>query len=432
MKNSMKIVASILLAMSFLIPTSGAIASQNSDSLGELKEKQKSLRGETFRVLIDTTDSNVSATIMAGIEVRNHFGGNSFTTDVTEKEFQALKSIPGVKVEKVEILSIQVDQGSLKLSDEVGTTAASQSIPWGIKAIYNDSNLGQTSGGNNVRIAILDTGVNVSHADLYYNAEQCKDFTQATTLVNGTCTDRQGHGTHVAGTALAEGGDDRKGVYGVAPNAKIWAYKVLGDNGSGYADDIANAIRHVADQASALKVKTVINMSLGSSGESSLITNAVNYAYSKGVLVVAAAGNSGFAPGTINYPAALPAAIAVANLENIVQNGTYRVANTSSRGYTATAGDYVIQKGDVEISAPGTAIFSTWSNGGYATISGTSMASPHVAGLAAKIWAENPSYTNVQLRANLQNRAKAYDIRGGNYAGTGDDIASGFGFARVR
>ncbi|MBO1913812.1 S8 family serine peptidase, partial [Microvirga sp. 3-52] len=108
------------------------------------------------------------------------------------------------------------------------------------------------------------------------------------------------------------------------------------------------------------------------------------------------------------------------------------VANSSSRGYTATAGDYVIQKGDVEISAPGTAIFSAWNNGGYATISGTSMASPHVAGLAAKIWAENPSFTNVQLRANLQNRAKAYDIRGGYYAGTNDDIASGFGFARVK
>ncbi len=419
--------------MSLLIPTTGASASQNSYDLGELKGKQKSFRGETFRVLIDTTDSNVSAIAMAGIEVRNQFGGNSFTSDVTEKEFQALKSIPGVKVEKVEILSIQVDQDSLKLSNDVGTTAASQSIPWGIKAIYNDNYLTQTSGGNNVRIAILDTGVNIKHADLYYNAEQCKDFTQArATLVDGTCTDRQGHGTHVTGTALAEGGDDRKGVYGVAPNAKIWAYKVLGDNGSGYADDIANAIRHVADQASALNVKTVINMSLGSSGESSLITNAVNYAYSKGVLIVAAAGNSGYAPGSINYPAALPTAIAVANLENVIQNSTYRVANTSSRGYTATAGDYVIQKGDVEISAPGTAIFSTWSNGGYATISGTSMASPHVAGLAAKIWAENPSYTNVQLRANLQNRARAYDIRGGHYAGTGDDIASGFGFARVR
>lgn len=432
MKNAIKIIAGVLLTISLLIPTSGVSAQDNFEGFKESKEKQMSQRDETFRVLIETSDSAVSASVISGVEIRNQFEENSFTTDVTEKEFRALKSIPGVKVTKVDILSIQIDPDSLKLSDEVGTTAASQSIPWGMKAIYNDNNLTQTSGGKDVRIAILDTGVNVGHADLYYNAEQCKDFTQATTLVNGTCTDRQGHGTHVAGSALAQGGDDRKGVYGVAPNAKIWAYKVLGDDGSGYADDIANAIRHVADQASGLSVKTVINMSLGSSSESSLITNAVNYAYSRGVLVVAAAGNSGYAAGTIGYPAAVPTAIAVANLENRTENGTYRVANTSSRGFTGTAGDYIIQKGDVEISAPGTAVFSTWNNGGYATISGTSMASPHVAGLAAKIWAENPSYTNSQLRANLQNRAKSYDIRGGYYAGSGDDIASGFGFARVR
>lgn len=428
----MKIIASSLIAMSLLVPTYGVSANDNSQDLKEIKEKRLAERGETFRVLIETDGSSVSAAAVKGIEVRNQFEKDAFTTDVTEKEYQLLQNTKGVKVKKVEVLSIQVDPDSLKINDEISTTAASQSIPWGIKAIYNDSNLKQTSGGNNIRIAVLDTGVNINHADLYYNAEQCKDFTQAVTLVNNSCTDRQGHGTHVAGSALAEGGDDRMGVYGVAPNAKLWAYKVLGDNGNGYADDIANAIRHVADEASRLRVKTVINMSLGSSGESSLITDAVNYAYNRGVLVVAAAGNSGYAPGTIGYPAALPAAIAVANLENVTENGTYRVANTSSRGYSSTVGDYVIQKGDVEISAPGSAIFSTWYNGGYATISGTSMASPHVAGLAAKIWAENPSLTNVQLRANLQNRAKANDIRGGYYAGTGDDIASGFGFARVR
>lgn len=429
MKGAMKIIASSLIAMSLLIPTSGVSAQENFQ---DFKEKQMSKRGETFRVLIETDGTSMSSTAVEGIEVRNQFGKDAFTSDVTDKEYRILQMTPGIKVKKVEVLSIQADLSSVEISEEVEATAASQSIPWGIKAIYNDNGLTQTSGGNNVRIAVLDTGVNINHADLYYNAEQCKDFTQNTTLVNGTCTDRQGHGTHVAGSALAEGGDDRRGVYGVAPHAKLWAYKVLGDDGNGYADDIANAIRHAADQATQLRVKTVINMSLGSSGESSLITDAVNYAYNRGVLVVAAAGNSGYAPGTIGYPAAVPAAIAVANLENVSENGTYRVANTSSRGYSYTAGDYVIQKGDVEISSPGTAIFSAWHNGGYATISGTSMASPHVAGLAAKIWAENPSYTNVQLRSNLQNRAKAYDIRGGYYAGTGDDIASGFGFARIR
>lgn len=429
MKKRFKFIFGILLGTSLLIPTAGASA---QDGLRDLKEEKIRDRGETFRVLIETESVADYNLLIENHEIRNHFGQKLYTTDVTEKEYKLLQDMDHVKVEKVPMLEIQVDKNSLVKVDVIETAAASQSVPWGIKAIYNDNNLAQTLGGNNIRIAVLDTGVHVNHNDLYYNAEQCKDFTQSNPIVNGTCTDRSGHGTHVAGSALGEGGDDRRGVYGVAPHAKLWAYKVLGDNGRGYSDDIANAIRHAADQASAQNVKLVINMSLGASGEDSLITNAVNYAYNRGVLIVAAAGNDGYSEGTIGYPAALPTAIAVANLENTIQNGTYRVANTSSRGYSRTVGDYVIQKGDVEISSPGSAIFSTWYTGGYATISGTSMATPHVAGLAAKLWAENPNYTNTQLRTNLQNRAKNYDIRGGYYAGTGDDIASGFGFARVR
>jgi subtilisin len=206
----------------------------------------------------------------------------------------------------------------------------------------------------------------------------------------------------------------------------------LGDNGRGYSDDIAAAIRHVADEASRTGSKVVINMSLGSSGKDTLITNAVNYAYNKGVLVVAAAGNSGPSSNTIGYPGALPNAVAVAALENVQQNGTYRVANFSSRGNPNTDGDFIIGERDIEVSAPGANIESTWMNGGYNTISGTSMATPHVAGLAAKIWSSNPSWSHTQLRTELRNRAKQYDIKGGTGAAAGDDYASGFGYPRVR
>lgn len=176
---------------------------------------------------------------------------------------------------------------------------------------------------------------------------------------------------------------------------------------------LRTAIRHVADEASRTGSKVVINMSLGSSGKDSLISSAVDYAYSKGVLIVAAAGNSGYSANTIGYPGALKNAVAVAALENVQQNGTYRVANFSSRGNPSTDGDYVIQEKDVEVSAPGASIESTWYNGGYNTISGTSMATPHVAGLAAKIWSSSPSMSHTQLRSELQNRAKQYDIKGG-------------------
>ena len=354
------------------------------------------------------------------------FGANGFTTTVNAKQYQALLKNKNLNVETVQQVQLEAKPGSN------AQAAPSDRTPWGMEAIYNDSSLQATSGGNGVKVAVLDTGVNINHNDLTGSAEQCKDFTnRRTALVNGSCTDKNGHGTHVAGTVLAHGGSG-KGIYGVAPEAELWAYKVLNDQGSGYSDDIAGAIQHAADEAARTGSKVVISMSLGSSSKSTLIADAVDYAYGKGVLVIAAAGNSGPGSNTIGYPGALTNAVAVAALEDVQENGTYRVADFSSRGNPLTDGDYVIQERDVELSAPGRAIESTWYDGSYNTISGTSMATPHVSGLAAKIWAANPSMSHTQLRAELQNRAKANDILGGSGAASGDDYASGFGFPRVK
>jgi subtilisin len=354
------------------------------------------------------------------------FGTKGFTTTVNAKQYQALLNNKNLDVETVSQVKLEAKPSS-------GTMAApSDRTPWGMEAIYNDSSIQSTSGGSGIKVAVLDTGVNINHTDLAGSSEQCKDFTnRRTALVNGSCTDKNGHGTHVAGTVLAHGGSGQ-GIYGVAPDADLWAYKVLNDQGSGYSDDIAGAIQHAADQAVSTNSKVVISMSLGSSSKSTLIADAVDYAYGKGVLVVAAAGNSGPGSNTIGYPGALVNAVAVAALENVQENGTYRVADFSSRGNPATDGDYVIQERDVELSAPGRAIESTWFDGSYNTISGTSMATPHVSGLAAKIWAANPNMSHTQLRAELQNRAKANDILGGSGAAAGDDYASGFGFPRVK
>ncbi|MEH7117079.1 S8 family serine peptidase, partial [Neobacillus vireti] len=140
----------------------------------------------------------------------------------------------------------------------------------------------------------------------------------------------------------------------------------------------------------------------------------------------------GSSDNTIGYPGGLPNVVAVAALENVKENGTYRIADFSSRGNSATDGDYVIQERDVEVSAPGRAIESTWKDGGYNTISGTSMATPHISGLAAKIWAANPTWSNLQVRTELQSRAKGNDILGGISSAIGDDNASGFGFPTVK
>ncbi|MFZ0577267.1 MAG: S8 family serine peptidase [Psychrobacillus psychrotolerans] len=427
MNKAKLLLLSAALIGSLTIPLQGTSLVNATSS--ELIDSAKG--SETFRVYVESNNKSTKNNIKNQYQVRWELTENGFSTNMNQNQYDALQKNKNITVTKIDKVTLDVDVRSSEFETMAGEYPTEQT-PWGIKAIYNNSSLTATSGGAGINIAVLDTGVNINHYDLTNTVEQCKNFTTATPIVNNSCNDANGHGTHVAGTALADGGSDGAGIYGVAPSADLWAYKVLGDDGSGYSDDIAAAIRHAADQAVSTGTKTVINMSLGSSASNSLITSAVNYAYNKGVLIIAAAGNSGPSQGSIGYPGALLNAVAVAALENRQQNGTYRVADFSSRGYSSTDGDYVIQQGDIEISAPGASIYSTWNNGGYNTISGTSMATPHVAGLAAKVWSQNPSWSHTQLRTNLQTRARAVDIKGGSGAATGDDYASGFGFARVQ
>ncbi|PGS54176.1 S8 family peptidase [Bacillus sp. AFS041924] len=409
-----KLLGSSVLVGSLISPfyTSNAKAVENS---------------EKIRVFITSTNETAKENAKRSYGTRWDLKNLGFSTEVTTAQYEALQKNKNLKVELVHKITLEKNEGT-KLA---ATAVPSVRTPWGIQAIYKNDGITTTSGGSGIRVAVLDTGVNKTHPDLASNVEQCKDFSQAkSSLVNNSCVDKNGHGTHVSGTVLANGGSGQ-GIYGVAPEAKLWSYKVLNNRGSGYSDDIAAAIRHVADQSTSLGVKTIISMSLGSSVKDSLISSAVTYAYNKGVLIVAAAGNDGPTPNTIGYPGALPEAVAVAALENVKANGTYRVADFSSRGNPNTDGDYVIGERDVEVSAPGRDVLSTWYNGGYNTISGTSMATPHISGLAAKIWSENSGYSVAQLRAAIQNRAKNNDILGGTGAATGDDYASGFGFPTV-
>ncbi|MBM7586156.1 subtilisin [Bacillus pakistanensis] len=418
MKKSKKILGILILSTAIIFPSLSYDATAVQKS-----EKNKP---ETFRVLIQSSKASHLQESKQKFGVRWQFNGNEFTTNVNEIQYEALQNNKNLKVEKVNQVSIDF------LGNSTQATLTDQT-PWGIEAIYNNPSLTETTGGENIRVAVLDTGTNKNHSDLENQVEQCKDFSSFFfKIINNSCADRNGHGTHVAGTVLADGGDNGQGIYGVAPDSKLWTYKVLGDLGFGFSDDIAGAIRHAADEGKRLGVKVIISMSLGSTGKDELIAEAVSYANSKGTLVIAAAGNEGPNENTIGYPGALKDAVAVAALEDVQENRTYRVANFSSRGNPASDGDYVIVEQDVEVSAPGRDILSTWYDGSYNTISGTSMATPHVSGLAAKIWSENPGFSNADLRSELQNRAKTHDIKGGLHATDGDDIASGFGFPQVR
>ena len=171
--------------------------------------------------------------------------------------------------------------------------------------------------------------------------------------------DGHGHGTHVAGIVAAR--NNTIGVVGVAPEATLWAVKVLSDAGSGYTSDIIQGL----DWCAAHGIK-VASMSLGGGGTASLQA-ACDRAFSQGVVLVAAAGNSA---GPVMYPAAYSSVIAV--------------SASDSRDLRASFSNYGPQ---IALAAPGVSIYSTYKGGAYATMSGTSMACPHVAGAAALAWA---------------------------------------------
>jgi subtilisin len=180
------------------------------------------------------------------------------------------------------------------------------------------------------------------------------------------------------------------------------AYKVCGDSGICYTDDIAAAIDYAASHGA-----EIVSMSLGGDTQSSYIKDAIDR--NPGVLYVAAAGNDGPADGSIDYPGAYVKVIAVGAIDT-----NEGVPSWSSRGIND--GDYTIEEREVEFGAPGVDIYSTWNDGCYNTISGTSMATPHVSGLAAKLWQGSASATRDYLQS------VAVDIW---Y--NGDDTATGFG-----
>ena len=356
-----------------------------------------------------------------------HFFKDGFTSDLSGIQL-TLARIFGVEVipvQQLHVLPVDTVQAEPEGKPEArpsksgpGRAIPSDQTPWGMETIYNDSLITSTSGGTGVNVAVLDTGVLKTHLDLKSRIKECKDFTQARVPVkDGSCDDKNGHGTHVAGIILADAGADKLGIYGVAPGANLFAYKVCGNDGSCWADDIATALKVAADSA-----VNVVNLSLGSDRDSSLIREGIDYAVSKDVLVVAAGGNDGPYLSSIDYPAANSKVLAVGAVDSFLL-----VPDWSSLGINSSTSPYVVEEKDMEFGAPGVSIESTWKNGGYAVLSGTSMASPHVAGLASKMWQGLAlEGTRAQATRDLLHQFSK-DIWG-----LGDDDATGFGLPQVK
>lgn len=267
---------------------------------------------------------------------------------------------------------------------------------WGLNSVGAPEAWAAGYTGAGITVAVIDTGVDLDHPDLVENifvnegeiagngidddGNGFVDDVHGYDFANRDAdpNDVHGHGTHVAGTIAAD--DNGFGATGVAPDATILPIKVLGDNGSGSSLDVAAGIRYAADMGA-----HVINLSLGG-GYSSAIESAISYAQSIGSFVVAASGNDyASVPG---FPAQFSS-----SYDNVLSVGAY-----DSNGNSAAFSNGVGSSNAIQVDAPGVGVFSTYVGGRYASMSGTSMATPHVAGIAALTLAADPSLTSAALR----------------------------------
>jgi subtilisin family serine protease len=268
---------------------------------------------------------------------------------------------------------------------DIEVTTQAQTVPTGVSRIGATTNAnlrinGIADGAVDADVAVVDTGSDLSNPDL--------NVAPGVTCTSSSCRsggqDDNGHGTHVSGTIGAK--DDGNGVVGVAPGARIVPVKVLGRTGSGSMSNIVAGLDWVAANAATIDV---VNMSLGGVGSSSALNNAVANLVNRGVVVVVAAGNSNRNASAI-APANNPDVITVSAIADY--NGrsgggagsTCRNAGGDDRKATFSNWGSV-----VDIAAPGVCITSLRPGGGTAVMSGTSMASPHVAGAAAILASRN-------------------------------------------
>ncbi|WGF87352.1 S8 family peptidase [Marinivivus vitaminiproducens] len=285
-----------------------------------------------------------------------------------------------------------------------GARAEAQPFAWPITLIKADQTW-KTATGRGVKVAVLDTGIDANHPDL--------------TIAGGVSFvpdseswhDDQGHGTHCAGIVAAR--NDDKGTVGVAPDAELYAIKVLSGDGSGQFSWILAGLGWALENG-----MDVVSMSLGSDVEEAgtecplAYQRAAEQLADAGCIVIAAAGNSGEGPGNpwVGIPARCDGYMAVAAVDAEKQ-----LAPFSSRGP-----DELGPGQAVEIAAPGVDINSTVPGGGYEVFSGTSMACPHVAGAAALVKQTFPDWSAQQIRERL--RGGASDL-----PPAGRDVGTGFG-----
>ena len=314
---------------------------------------------------------------------------------IKSKDIEKLK-------EDIDVEYIEIDQlvYPLEVISPENITSFSEIVTWAVERV-NALEYHQITKGNGIKIAIIDSGANVNHPDLINNIKTGYNFIDNNYDVSDDCD----HGTCVSGVIAAESNDF--GMLGIAPQSFIYPLKVMhkisGNRCSGYSSDIVQAIEWSIENN-----MDIINLSLGSPSQLYSVGIALDAAYDAGILIVAAAGNDGTKStcdddDCVHYPAKYDSAIAVAAM-----TWTDTIASYSSRGP------------EVELTAPGTSVYTTASNGEYRWFSGTSCAAPIISGVAALLMAKYPEKTNVEIREKLIEICT-------DLCEVGRDVSSGYG-----
>lgn len=267
--------------------------------------------------------------------------------------------------------------------------ALSETIDWGLKSL-GIPDIWKESQGEGVKVCILDTGIATKHPDLQKAITKTADFTG-----NDSVNDGNGHGTHCAGIVAARSND--VGIIGVAPKAEIMAGKVLSDGGYGTIEGIVKGMYWAYEQGA-----DIISMSLGSRSPDADLEKAVRHVIDNGRILICAAGNDGSGSDTVSYPGGYKDVICVGSINRDMERSSF-----SSTGPNVT------------IMAPGEDVYSCYPPDKYATFSGTSMATPFIAGVAALILSkhrqrggETPCESQKEMFEHLTKVAKDIEDKG--------------------
>lgn len=428
----MKRIVSVVLVLLVILSNISIASAKNANSASGKENSYNQSNGEQSNAKanqaksnVDILNRNMPVNASKGLEKANEVKPNINTNTKTNTKTNTTQRVLVIFKEKVNkqsieqvkgkvtreyrnipVLSVEIPVQARKgleknpnvafVEEDVQVQLQTQTQDWGIARTKAQEAWDLNYTGKGIKVSVIDTGI-ANHEDIIIAGGTA--FTSYTT----SYLDDNGHGTHVAGIIGAR--NNGYGTVGIAPESSLYAVKVLDKNGSGYLSDVIAGI-----DWSITNKMDIINMSLGSTTDSSTLKNIVDKAYSQGIIVVAAAGNTGNVDGTgdnVNYPARYETVIAVA-----ATNAKDQRAAFSSTGNT------------VEVSAPGVKIISTYLNNQYAYMDGTSMASPYAAGNLALLKQAHPTLTNSELRKKLQELSIDLGV-------SGKDTSYGYGLIQA-